>query len=177
MLFELNFKHFLTNDGCMSTKFSLKQHCYSISGLISHFTCLKRFCFERLNDKIVQLFYIRYWMMESSGTSERVCPPTDYQQQQQQLQQQQQQQQQHGTSSGNLLQPGLHSGGILYTVDENSDYHNSSTTKEQQEQQEQHHQHLQQFQHQTHGLQRFREQRKNNSNNSSERKLTQFFCK
>ena len=175
MLFELNFKHFLTNDGCMSTKFSLKQHCYSISGLISHFTCLKRFCFERLNDKIVQLFYIRYWMMESSGTSERVCPPTDYQQQQQQLQQQQQQQQQqHGTSSGNLLQPGLHSGGILYTVDENSDYHNSSTTKEQQEQ---HHQHLQQFQHQTHGLQRFREQRKNNSNNSSERKLTQFFYK
>ena len=65
-------------------------------------------------------------MMETSGSSERTCLGPDYQQLQQQGHQ--------VTSSGNLLQPGLQSGGTLYTVDESSDFH---TTPQQQQQQQQ----------------------------------------
>ena len=55
-------------------------------------------------------------MMESTGSSERTCL------QQHHHQHQLQQQQQHGTSSGNLLPPGLQSGGVLYTLESQNDF-------------------------------------------------------
>ena len=72
----------------------------------------------QLNSRPLELVFSRYWMMESTGSSERTC----LQQHHHQQQLQHQQQQQHGTSSGNLLPPGLQSGGVLYTLESQNDF-------------------------------------------------------